>query len=289
MKNIAVIPNLTKKNSHEVTLAVCDELKKLGASIMLPEDLRGSFEGIDGAEFVSMDYLMSSCSAVIAVGGDGTILHSAKAASEYGKPVLGVNTGRLGYMAGLEKQELSLLSQLINDEFLIDERMMLKAEIVDADGESKGVFFCINDAVIICRAMGLRMVTLCVSCNGEPVHDYLADGIIISTPTGSTAYSLSAGGAVLDPLIEGMMLTPICAHSFFSKSLVFSPTSQLELVASEENRDDICICCDGGDTVEIGAGSRVIITRAEKYAKLIRIKNDNFIKILHKKLAERRI
>ena len=280
MNKFAVIPNLTKRNAEQVALAVCKRLFQLGAHVFLPEENKKEFAKLDKAVFLSNTDIMKECSAIIAVGGDGTILRCAKEAAKFGKPVLGINAGTLGYMAGLEKQ-------LINGEFKIDKRMMLKVTI-NADRDYTGTFYAINDAVFS-RGSQLKMIKTKVYCDGNLVNNYLADGLIISTPTGSTAYCLSAGGPVVDPVIESILLTPICTHSLFARSLIFRPDSKLFVQPDESCCDDFFFSCDGEEAIKLDSNYKVSIERATDYAQLIRIKSDTFIDILNKKLAERRV
>lgn len=287
MNKFAVIPNLTKKNAEQVSLAVCERLFQLGAEVFLPTENQKEFSGLKDAVFLSNSEIMNECSAIIAVGGDGTILRHAKEAAKYDKPVLGINAGTLGYMAGLEKHELGLLEKLIDGEFQIDKRMMLKITI-EADEKFSGTFCAINDAVFS-RGSQLKMIKTKVYCDSYLVNNYLADGLIISTPTGSTAYCLSAGGPVVDPVIESILLTPICTHSLFARSLIFRPESKLLVQPDESCCDDFFFSCDGEEAIKLDSNDRVSIERAADYAQLIRIKSDTFIDILNKKLAERRV
>ena len=287
MNKFAVIPNLTKKNSEKVAYAVCERLFQLGADVFLPEEIKGEFDGLEKAAFLPDSDIIKACSAIIAVGGDGTILRCAKEAAKYNKPVLGINAGTLGYMAGLEKHELALLEKLISGEFKIDKRMMLKVTI-DAGNKFNGTYYAINDAVFS-RGSQLKMIKTKVYCDSYLVNNYLADGLIISTPTGSTAYCLSAGGPVVDPVIESILLTPICTHSLFARSLIFRPDSKLLVQPDESCCDDFFFSCDGEEAIKLESDYKVSIERAEGYAQLIRIKSDTFIDILNKKLAERRV
>ena len=146
---------------------------------------------------------------------------------------------------------------------------------------------CLND-VVIARGEQIKLVKLNVECDGQKINDYYADGIIISTPTGSTAYSLSAGGPVVDPKIESILLTPICTHSLFARSLIFGNDSVLSVKIPENTSDKIRISCDGDDSVELRPGDCVRVGKSKYYADFIRIKNESFIDVLNSKLAQRR-
>ena len=284
---IAIIPNLTRKHAYEVTKNVCDFLSENGVEYFFEDNLKGQI-GFD-CQFMSSDELLLTCDIVIAVGGDGSIIHAAKKACKYNKPILGVNAGNLAFMAGLEKNEIPLIKNLISGNYVTDNRMLLEVSVFDKDGNSiVREDFCVND-IAIARGKPIKMVKLNVACDGNRINEYYADGIIISTPTGSTAYSLSAGGPVVDPRIESILLTPICTHSLFARSIVFDSNSEICVTVPESEKEVICISCDGDDSIVIPAGSKLIIKKSKVYADFIRIKNDSFIDILNSKLSQRRV
>lgn len=282
---LALAPNLTKPNAMEVTSGICKTLDALGCRYAFDQKYRDLFQDTGGSFYSSNDLFMQS-DYIIAIGGDGTILHTAKRAAAYTKPVLGINAGRLGFMAGLEKHELPLLRHLIDGTFAVDERMML-AVTVQRGTAVLDQFYCINDAVIS-RGRQQQMTELTVQSDGKKISDYLADGVIIATPTGSTAYSLSAGGPVVDPQIESILLTPICTHSLFARSLIFRSQTELDIYSRQTRGDRLFLSCDGEDGCEIQPDCHVVIKKANRNAKFIRIKSDTFMDILNSKLAERR-
>jgi len=276
---IALIPNLTRKNALSVSLDVCRHLDKLNAEYIIEEELKTDFASTN-AEFTSKEKMIAECDVIIAVGGDGTIIR----ASKYGKPILGINAGRIAFMAGLEPTELDMLEHLIDGRYERDRRMMLNVEVCGSDGTVKGTYCCVNDAVVA-RGAQIKMEEISVEHNGRLLNTYTADGVIISTPTGSTAYSLSAGGPVVDPQIESILLTPICTHSLFSRALIFKPDSRFRLYSESE----IGLSCDGEETVLVESGSYINVTKADVYGEFIRIKNDTFLDILNSKLEQRRL
>ena len=278
---IALIPNLTRKNALSVSLDVCRHLDRLNAEYYIESEFQNEFSSTK-ALFKDRDKMISECDVIIAVGGDGTIIR----ASKYGKPILGINAGRLAFMAGLEPTELDMLEHLIDGRYERDRRMMLKVEVCTPDGEVTGTYCCVNDAVVA-RGTQIKMEEICVEHNGRLLNTFTADGIIISTPTGSTAYSLSAGGPVVDPQIESMLLTPICTHSLFSRALIFKPDSEFKMYSA--NGCEIGLSCDGEETVFVESGSFIRVTKADMYGEFIRIKNDTFLDILNSKLEQRRL
>ncbi len=280
---IAIMPNLTRAEASKVTENICKELVKLGAEICLPDEHKNEL-GYIAADFLPCDEAVKNSDAVIAVGGDGSIIHAAKQAVLHGKPILGVNAGRLAFMAGLEDNELDLLSRLIDGDYSLDKRLMIKADVI-RDGEVLYSDFCVNDCFIT-NEEKQRMAEIDVSLDSSRFNSYLCDGVLVSTPTGSTAYSLSAGGPVVDPELESILLTPLCPHSLVDRSLIFKPDAVISVESAEGNR--LCVSCDGGVPMFIEKGCKAVISRAEFTANFIRIKSDNFIDILYKKLAQRR-
>lgn len=278
---IALIPNLTRKNALSVSLAVCEHLDALGAKYYIESEFEDKFSSTK-ADFTDKDKMIAMCDIIIAVGGDGTIIRAAK----YGKPILGINAGRIAFMAGLEPTELDMLGDLLDGKYEIDRRMMLEVQICNKDGTVCETSYCINDAVVA-RGGRIKMEEISVEHNGRLLNNFTADGVIVSTPTGSTAYSLSAGGPVVDPQIESILLTPICTHSLFSRALIFKPDSEFRLYSAVG--DEIGLSCDGEDTVTVNKDAYVKVTKAQMCGEFIRIKNDTFLDILNSKLEQRRL
>lgn len=264
---ISVVPYLNNKGVSELCDEIILKLKGLGAEV----ELNGPFE---------------DCDAVIAVGGDGTTLNVAKRASLLGKPTLGINAGRLGFMSGLERNELDLLSILIDGGYTVEDRMMLKADVVE-NGKLISSNICLNDAVIS-RGDLARLIDINLYCEGREVTNTRADGMIVSTPTGSTAYSMAAGGPVVSPDNSCFIVTPICPHSLVNRSIVFSSDKELELSVGNDMNNNSFLSIDGADSIPINPDTRIVISKSEFTTKLIKIKPDNFYEILNKKILERR-
>ncbi|MBQ2694560.1 MAG: NAD(+)/NADH kinase [Clostridia bacterium] len=280
---IALMPNLTRAEAFDVTAGICKKLKELGAEFCFLPEHKKDFE-FTGAEFLPAEEALSRCDAVIAIGGDGSIIHAAKLAVLKQKPILGINAGRLAFMAGLEDNELNLLSRLIDGDYSLDKRLLLKIT-VKKDGKVIFSDYCVNDCLVT-NEEKQRMTAIDVALDGKLFNSYLCDGVLISTPTGSTAYSLSAGGPIVDPELESILLTPLCPHSLVDRSLIFRPDAVITVTSAESL--PLCISDDGTEPVIIEPGCVAEISRAEFTADFIRIKSDNFIDILYKKLAQRR-
>ena len=277
-----IIPNMTRENAHSVTNSLIKELLALNCDVFMDNSLRDFFSKYETVCFGKQEALLNDCDIVVSVGGDGSFINAAKVATDSGKPVLCVNAGKLAYLACLESDELELLSKVVKGEYITEKRMMLSVSILDKTDRIIYHSNCINDAVVS-RSGVIRIMKLSVSCNGAPLIDYMADGAIVSTPTGSTAYSLSAGGPVIDPCVESILLTPVCAHSVFSRSVVLGGNSELEII--HDNSGEAILSCDGQSAVVIPEGAVVTVKKSEKCASFIKIKNDTFIDVLNKKIS----
>lgn len=277
-KRIAVIPNAQAAGVQQTLPQVCAVLKELGAEILLPDD---------PTVFQSdrMDDIIRAGDVVVALGGDGTIIHTAKRAAYYDRAVLGINCGTLGFMAGLEADELSRLSALIAGEYGVNEHMMLTVEI-ERQHQTVQTLLALNEAVIS-RGSFSRMISMDVDNHGERVIHYHADGVIVATPTGSTAYSLSAGGPIMDPSIRGLLLTPICPHSLHSRAYIFGEDAALTVSSPGPDGTNAFLSVDGEEGVSLTAEDAVNIRKADKAARLITIKAQPFYEVLHRKLMDR--
>lgn len=278
-----VLPNLTRENAPEITRGIIEKLAVLGAECAMPTGIEEQIR-FDPVNYMPFDEAIDACTAVIAVGGDATIIHAAKNAASRGKPVLGVNAGRLAFTAGLEGNELELLDRLISGDYNVDRRLMLKARVMEGDRELS-CDYCVND-VYIFGAAGARMEGIDVFLGERRVSSYLCDGVLVATPTGSTAYSLSAGGSVVDPELESILLTPVCSHSLTDRPMILRPDAVLTVSSASDKL--LKVSLDGQESAELRPGLRAVVSRAEYKAEFIRIKADNFIDILGKKLANRK-
>jgi len=224
---------------------------------------------------------VEACDALIAIGGDGTILNAAQLALPHRKPVLGINAGRLGYLAGLEPDELELLPRLATGEFRLDRRMLLQVDVIE-DERVLTSALCLNDAVISRYGVSYA-ATVQVNCSqGCRSLTYLGDGVIFATPTGSTAYNFSAGGPVVEPGIESILLTPICNHKALTRTVVFSAQSQFSVDITSH---DLALTTDAQPPQPLLPGQRITVCKADCEAQLIRLKPSGFLDILYEKVG----
>ena len=282
---VGIIPNFTREKTLDVTKNTIAELEKLNIDYYFDINSKNDFIfNVDGVHFA--DKIYEYVDVIIAIGGDGSFIHTAKPSAVHKKPVLCINAGNLAFLAGLEGNELGLIKKLITGDYSTDKRMMLNVKIKENDNEEL-VGYCLND-VAIARGNEIRLVDLDVFCNDRKINNYRADGVVISTPTGSTAYSWSAGGPVIDPDLQCIMLTPICTHSPLNRSLVFNEDSIIRVKPINYNQT-VCVSTDGEKTIELSQNSEIIISKSDYYAEFIRIKSDEFFDILNSKLSQRRI
>ncbi|MCI8600114.1 MAG: NAD(+)/NADH kinase [Oscillospiraceae bacterium] len=281
---LLMMPNLDKKDICACVQAIYEFSLSHSMELLMNERYGSAFPscpGIRQGEFFS---LLNEADLCLAVGGDGTMIHMAKHAAKAGKPVLGVNLGRLGFLATLESSELPLLDRLFTKEYQIEERMLLEATLRQG-GETRR-FEALNDAVVSKGALS-RMVEVNLSNRGRQVGVYRADGVIFATPTGSTAYSLSAGGPMIDPGLSGILLTPISAHSLFSRSIFFSDDSELTLTPAGSEEQEIFLTVDGEEAVPLPQGSELTIKKSGLAVHLINLTGKAFYEVINEKLVFR--
>ena len=275
----AVLPNLDKRGAYDVVLKLGEILKNEEIEAYLPEGMIFA-----GFKQLPEDELYGIADIIITIGGDGTIIRYAKRAALDNKPVLGINAGRMGYLANIEQNELGLLRKLKQNEYFVEKRMMLSVTVFE-NGRRLGEYNALNDAVITGGFIS-RIIDISVGVGGDNIN-YRADGLILSTPTGSTAYSFSAGGPILDACAEVMVLTPVCAHNLQVAPLVFAAGRQLEIIADAENRDASFACADSSDQCDLLPGESLQITGGRQRLQLITFDDAEQFHAIENKLMRR--
>lgn len=283
MKKIILSPNPYRdKNFHTVRTAM-EILRSCGAEVRLclPFDVDKSFELPKDLHISRLDKELPGADIIICFGGDGTILHMAKFATRYDIPILGVNIGTMGFMAELESGELQLLTRLASDDFEIDRRMMLDVTVL----RDRDILFhdvCLNDVVITKGAVA-RIVHMDVACDGVQVMEFSGDGLIVATPTGSTAYSLSAGGPIVEPDAHSILVTPICAHDMVSRCFITSDKRVVSVELTRNARRNAFLSVDGGKSFKLNMGDVATVRKSKKEVKLIRLKKRSFYEVVNAK------
>ena len=283
MKKVILTPNPYRDRNFQTVRAAAEVLQRSGVEVRmcLPFEVDRGCELPRDIRFSRLDRELSTADAVVCFGGDGTILHMAKAATRQGVPVLGVNIGTMGFMAELESTELEQLSRLANEEYIFDERMMLDVTV----HRDRDIIFhdiCLNDVVITKGAVA-RIVHLAVKCDGVQAMECGGDGIIVATPTGSTAYSLSAGGPIVEPDAHSILVTPICAHDVASRGFVASEKRTVTVELTRNSRRNAFLSVDGGKAQRLSMGDVVTVRRSNLATKLIRLKDRSFYDVVNMK------
>ncbi|MCM1382151.1 MAG: NAD(+)/NADH kinase [Muribaculaceae bacterium] len=277
---IVLFPNFGKKNALSTALECCDILNGLGAEVLAEERYKNEFAEKDFVKFGGIEEITEKCDIIIAIGGDGTILKASSYASLFDKPLMGINTGRLGFMASVEIDGLDMLSRLKTRDYTVESRMMLDVSVMRDSGIISS-YTALND-VVISRPYS-KIADYTVSTEGIAVSSMRSDGMVFSTPTGSTAYALSAGGPILEPSTECIQLTPICPHSLFSRTMVFSAERTLEVRHCSED-DLVYFSVDGRKNVQLLKSDTLIIKKSAKKLRLIDIKGNSFFNAVNNKL-----
>lgn len=271
MKTFAVITNREKDIDYNVTNKLTSLLK---------DRCRLLFD----CDFTDKQQLYKNADIAIVLGGDGTILSVAKYASKADVPILGINLGTLGFMAEIEIQEMeNSLNKLLEDKFTIENRFMLNA-VVKRNGETVLDIDALND-VVISRALYKRMANMDVYVNNSYLASYYSDGLIISTPTGSTAYSMSAGGPIVDGGMELCIITPICPHSLSAKPIIVPAESRICVGLNSKTNNSNILTYDGQNGIDLMINDLVVIKKSKHTTKLIKISDNSFYDILRKKLS----
>ena len=284
MKNVLLNPNPSRDIDLECTKKVVSFFKERGINVYISNE--ADEYDISGAIRCDLSEAALFADIIISFGGDGTLLHTASQVAHLGVPILGINIGRIGYMAELESNELCYLENIIEGSYSVEERMMIDVS-VRRDDEIVFSASALNDAVI--NKSGLVwIVDMDIYADNTFISRYSGDGVIIATPTGSTAYSLSAGGPIIDPIARNITITPICTHALAAKPIVLSEKRVINVLPQNIQNGAIVVSVDGANGFELVRGDSLEIKLSENVTKLIHVKNTNFYDVLYSKLSDRR-
>ena len=283
MKNVILASNPYRDKNFKTARIAVQILRESGLQprLCLPFDVDRSYELPKDLRFSRLDRELPNAEMVICFGGDGTILHMAKAATRRGIPILGVNIGTMGFMAELESTELDKLSKLAKGEYTLESRMMLDVT-VQRERDIVLHDICLND-VAITKGTVARIVYLSVKSGGVQVMECGGDGIILSTPTGSTAYSLSAGGPIVEPEARNILITPVCAHDVGSRCIVASDSRVFTVEMARNARRNAFLSVDGGKALRLNMGDVATIQKSQLETKLVRLKQRSFYDVVNAK------
>ena len=283
MTNVGIIVNVTKDPEFKMTQLLINWFEKNNASVMLDYKT---------ADFIHRDDLgyddsiiFEKAAFLIVLGGDGTLLGAAGKVLSYETPILGINMGHLGFITELDSEDiLPSLKKVLSGDYRIESRMMLEASVIRKDSAVKN-FYCLNEFGIA-KGVFSKLVFIKTYVGEEFLGTYNADGLLISTPTGSTAYSLSAGGPIINPRVNVMLITPVCPHSLNSRAIVVGDHEVIR-VNIEDNEQDVYLTADGQKGCQLTNGDSILIKKAPFSVKLIKVSNRSYYDILRTKLKER--
>lgn len=274
MKNFYIVTNDGKDKDFSVTAHIIDILENAGKTCYLCEK--------DGKKRIIENSVPPKIDCAIVIGGDGTLIEAARILHGRDVPILGINMGTLGYLTEVEVSGIDeAIQRILEGDFSLENRMMLEG--VCPNGTKK---VALND-VVVSRKGILRVIHFKIYVNGELLNSYEADGIIISTPTGSTAYNLSAGGPIVEPGASMFVITPICSHALNTSSVVLSGDDEIVVEIGEGragNKEEVFTTFDGMDMVSMCTGDQVVITKSKKDTKLMKLSNLSFLEILRRKM-----
>lgn len=279
MLKIAVFPNIDKTKSLETLKRILKFFEDKDVQLMMPRDTSLFYEmeelGVDDIEKKSADMALS-------LGGDGTLLGVCRRYGSMSVPVCGINIGTLGFMADIELNELEAkLQKILQGDYYVERRLLL-AGFVNSCGQQRFLGHAIND-VVITKGGVARMLQLGLSINETHLMDYKADGLIVSSATGSTAYSLSAGGPIMNPNVRALIVTPICAHTFNMRPLVINEDDTVHVHIAAVHQD-IIVTFDGQESFRLLPGDEIIVCKSEEQARIVKFEDKDYYQILRTKL-----
>lgn len=285
MKKFCIIANREKDTDLSVTNQIMDVIKENNCSVVVAE------QAATNDHFTDVATIPSDTECVIVIGGDGTIINAAHDLLYTDIPILGINLGTLGFLAEIELHSIKdAMLDLIHGEYVVEDRMMFETSYqslpkTEKDTES---YYALND-VVIARSGFSRIICVGIYVNNSWVQDYRGDGVIISTPTGSTGYSLSAGGPIVTPESKAIIITPICPHSFNGRSIVVSGEDTVEIRIRESKKtqeEEVIVTFDGDKAFNLAANDKIVIKKSNLTTKLIRFQRQSFFDLLRTKLRE---
>ena len=283
-KKIGFVTNIEKDPTLQETKKMVDFVLKKGCEVYVSENFSDVHPDVIAT---SSSEMYKSVDFVVVIGGDGTILRVARSAAIFDTPILGINFGTLGYLADVEKiNAIDAIEKVLNGDFTIENRMMLEP-YVERGCVSHEINLALNE-VCITNSVCSRMIKLSVEVNGEYFDTFRADGIIVSTPTGSTAYNLSAGGPILSPHTELMTITHICPHTLYARPFVIDGNDVVR-IRVQSNYNNVQMSCDGQSTVQMKNDDVIVVKKSRYVTRTIKTTNMNFYDILRRKMVEVRI
>lgn len=284
MKNIGIYLNTMKENSYVYGNYIIDKLSCIGMNTFTTEEIQSKLK--NSKVKVDTEFLFQKTDCIIVLGGDGTMLTAVRNISIHQVPIIGINFGKIGFLTEVEEKDIdSTLIRLLNNDFSIEKRMMLELDLNDGNNTP---CLALND-IVISRGSDARLITMETYVNGQLMEEYRADGLILSTPTGSTAYSLAAGGPIVEPDNNVIVLTPICPHSLHTnRSIIINGTKQVDVIVTGKGDEKSVATVDGQIFIDLTINKRITIRRSRVEAFIIKLRENDFFEVLRFKLSEKK-
>ena len=281
---VMISPNPDKQLADVIAVRAAQILLNHGSHVLMREELQASCNNM-GVSYMQEKECLRQADVILTIGGDGTILHEANLTLEYKKPILGVNLGRCGFLATCEVDEMEAkLSAVARGEYFLDNRMLLYVRVL---GDDSWEGHALND-VVMTKGRLQQAVDFSIYCDDILVEHYRGDGVIVATPTGSTAYSLAAGGPILDSQTKGIVVTPICPHSLASPAMVFAQERKINLCVGQVADEEVFISCDGNAGYSVKAGATAEVRLSDQVVQLITFSKADQFQAIDQKLRSRR-
>lgn len=283
---VHLMTNLDKPQALECARSLARLLLQSGCAVGMLEPEHRALGLAEAHICATRDESVRECDVVVAVGGDGTIIHAAKHALEHDKLILGVNAGHLGFLAQAEPEQLPrLVQRLLSGQYEVEPRAVLRASVEGGSRSLGG--YALNDAVVA-KGFACSLVDLALYCGGKYLDSFRADGVIFATPTGSTAYSMSAGGPIVDPQLDAILMTPICSHQLTTRPLLFSASKRLRVCSNRGAVQQLFLSLDGGKPMPLEAGEWVTIEKAPRAARFVNFGEREFFEVFSEKIVQKR-
>ena len=281
---VYISPNPGKAMAYGISQRAAQILLTHGAQVLMQDGLQAECMTM-GVVYLSQKECLERTDVILTIGGDGTILHEANLSLEYRKPILGINLGRCGFLATCEVDEMEAkLSAVARGEYFLDNRMLLYVRVL---GDDSWEGHALND-VVMTKGRLQQAVDFSIYCDDILVEHYRGDGVIVATPTGSTAYSLAAGGPILDSQTKGIVVTPICPHSRASPAMVFAQERKINLCVGQVADEEVFISCDGDAGYSVKAGATAEVRLSDQVVQLITFSKADQFQAIDQKLRGRR-
>lgn len=281
---VYISPNPGKAMAYGISQRAAQILLTHGAQVLMQDGLQAECMTM-GVVYLSQKECLERTDVILTIGGDGTILHEANLSLEYRKPILGINLGRCGFLATCEVDEMEAkLSAVARGEYFLDNRMLLYVRVL---GDDSWEGHALND-VVMTKGRLQQAVDFSIYCDDILVEHYRGDGVIVATPTGSTAYSLAAGGPILDSQTKGIVVTPICPHSLASPAMVFAQERKINLCVGQVADEEVFISCDGDAGYSVKAGATAEVRLSDQVVQLITFSKADQFGAIDQKLRGRR-